>query len=1110
MSPKPSPWIHPGAIHEPSGSLVEHRRGAAYRIEGVEHLAPFLMSIVSSSDHWLFASSTGGLTCGRVEASRALLPYETDDRLHAKHGFSGPLTLVRAWTASGASAIWEPLDDRAVPIDRQRRLTKGIHGTWVEYEEVDVTLGLVFRMTWSTSGRFGFVRDVELERLAGSRVTAVEVLDGLVDVMPALVPLGAQQTSSTLIDAYKRVDVDGALKLGIHALEARLSDRAEPAEALRANVVWSTGAAIGSVLASCAAPRLFREGRELLSERLVTGQRGAHLVHVPRFELGAAGSVRWRTVADVHVSAVDIEALRAMLASRDVAAIDHLVDEDVAAGEAELVRLVASADGLQHTKSPVATAHHFANVLFNVARGGGSAARAHLPRVPAAHLQRRHGDPSRPWNSFDIRVKNADGSRAPRLQGNWRDIFQNWEALCLSYPGVPRASSRGSSTRRRWTASTRTASPATASTGRCRSPEDPWGTSDTGATIRSSYLVRLLELSEQHRPARSRRASHANLHVRRRPLRLRPHAELVVDPRADDHLRRRRPRARRGAPGERGLRRRATSTAATGARAPRHPGGEARRARPVEALSLVVGGGIWMNTQRPEWNDANNALVGTGVSVVTLAHLARYLHFLARLLGPESPGRIHSVSREVVTWLRELQQVFEAHAELADAERVTDDARRTMLDALGEVFTRYRTGVYAAGVSEVVELSDGELHAFFSTALRWVLSSLRANRREDGLYHSYNLLALEGSTARLGRLPVMLEGQVAVLGSRYFSHDAVPAFLRALFASELWREDQQSFVLYPAHDRPRFLDKNVVPPRLESELVRRLVDVGERSIVARDARGQLRFAGDLASARDLAEALDRLAAKADWSGLVERDRAALLDAWEETFHHHAFTGRSGTMHKYEGIGCIYWHMVAKLLVAIQELTFEAGDHGAPREIFDELRGAYFRVRAGLGHEKTPAVWGAFPTDPYSHSPVHLGAQQPGMTGVVKEEILTRLGELGIRLSRGRLFADGALLSEAELTAAPVRWAAGARSVELPARAVGLTVATVPIVVEVVDGEARARVTHEDGRVVEHRGTALDPATTTALVSRAGGIARVDFALPAARLGAPGGAPGETP
>ena len=49
-------------------------------------------------------------------------------------------------------------------------------------------------------------------------------------------------------------------------------------------------------------------------------------------------------------------------------------------------------------------------------------------------FSRRHGDPSRPWNKFRIDGKNASGVRNKYYEGNWRDIFQNWEALALSYP----------------------------------------------------------------------------------------------------------------------------------------------------------------------------------------------------------------------------------------------------------------------------------------------------------------------------------------------------------------------------------------------------------------------------------------------------------------------------------------------------------------------------------------------------------------------------------------------------------------------------------------------------------------------------------------------------
>ena len=50
-------------------------------------------------------------------------------------------------------------------------------------------------------------------------------------------------------------------------------------------------------------------------------------------------------------------------------------------------------------------------------------------------FSRRHGDPSRPWNKFSINTNSEiDGSKILDYEGNWRDIFQNWEALAHSYP----------------------------------------------------------------------------------------------------------------------------------------------------------------------------------------------------------------------------------------------------------------------------------------------------------------------------------------------------------------------------------------------------------------------------------------------------------------------------------------------------------------------------------------------------------------------------------------------------------------------------------------------------------------------------------------------------
>ena len=77
-----------------TGGLSDERGTTWYRIDGVERMEPFLMTVVSDNDLWMFVSSNGPLTAGRVDANGAFLPYETDDRLHRAAGITGPVEVV--------------------------------------------------------------------------------------------------------------------------------------------------------------------------------------------------------------------------------------------------------------------------------------------------------------------------------------------------------------------------------------------------------------------------------------------------------------------------------------------------------------------------------------------------------------------------------------------------------------------------------------------------------------------------------------------------------------------------------------------------------------------------------------------------------------------------------------------------------------------------------------------------------------------------------------------------------------------------------------------------------------------------------------------------------
>ncbi|MCB9443866.1 MAG: hypothetical protein H6669_06480 [Ardenticatenaceae bacterium] len=336
------------------------------------------------------------------------------------------------------------------------------------------------------------------------------------------------------------------------------------------------------------------------------------------------------------------------------------------------------------------------------------------------------------------------------------------------------------------------------------------------------------------------------------------------------------------------------------------------------------------------------------------------------------------------------------------------------------------------------------MQAFSATTLRdltlaqtYIEQTLRANRRDDGLYHTYNILRLDENGTAVEHLYLMLEGQVAILSSGMLTPEEALALLQSLRRSDLYRADQHSYMLYPNRQLPGFLDKNNVATAqvAGSKLVAALVEAGDGRLLTQDAAGVFHFNGRFRNANDAARVLDALAQEPDFAELVDAERAFILDLFETTFNHRAFTGRSGTFFAYEGLGSIYWHMVSKLLLAAQECYFQAQVSGA-EDVAQTLADAYYDIRAGLGFNKSPDVYGAFPTDPYSHTPWGNGARQPGMTGQVKEEILTRWGELGLSLRDGQLhFAPTLLRDDEFLTALAVclhGWAGQNQTPLLPA------------------------------------------------------------------------------
>jgi len=1123
----------PGAAEAPAGATARHEfvtlAGERYAcIRDVDRLPPFLMNVVGDSDAWLFVGSNSPFTAGRVDPDGAMFPYETVDKLlrHANGG--GSLTALRVTRGGTGPWLWEPWRSEARALPITRNLYKHVLGTNVIFEEINHELELRFAWSISTCAPYGLVRQATLENL-GARPVHVDLLDGFQMLLPAGVTEESYARLSYLAGAYMRHEVLPDVSLAIYTLNSAIQDRPLPYESLRATGAWSVGHARPVIRLSDASLRAFRAGEALPPDRELRGDFGSYLV-AESVDLEPGREHRWSTVADTGLDHARLVQLRDEL--REPGVLQGDLDRAVAADREGLRHLVAAADGLQDTADEAATVHHFASVLFNAMRGGTfldadrfarrdldtylraqsiplharhaawlnalpetlsledlraaaeSTGDAQLGRVCGAYLplvfSRRHGDPSRPWNRFSIHIRGEDGEPIHGYEGNWRDIFQNWEALAQSFPPVigpmlavflngstadgynPYRISRDGGVD--WEVA---------------DPDDGWSHLGYWGDHQIVYLLRLLESAERHRPGEltaglNRRAyAYANV-----PYRIAGLDATLADPRTTIAF-------------DASLHRRLLDDArdlGADAKLVTDDAGDVLLVSLAEKLlvpllakltNIVPDGGAWLTTQRPEWNDANNALAGWGLSMVTVAHARRYLRLCERIF--DGPGSV-DLSQPVTALLERLAAIYGA----APA-RFDDRSRYDFLVAVGRAGEDHRRAVYdGVGIATRAAVPMDLVRELIAAALPVLDRAIRANRRDDGLYHGYNILHVEDGGARVGHLFPMLEGQAAVLGSGLLTPAEAVDVLRALRASDLYRADQTSYLLYPDLELPSFLSRNTIPgvPPLD-----------DPRVVVRDRHGDWHFQPDLRNASDLAVALDAVGADGP-------DRDAVLALWETVFRHREFTGRSRTFFMFEGLGSIYWHMVAKLLVSILEChqaAIEPDDGAVDRAAVAALADAYDHVRDGLGFRKAVDVQGAFPTDPYSHTPRHRGAQQPGMTGLVKEEILVRWGELGVRVRDGRLRFAPRLLHLDEFSATPhpfdhVDHDGVDRSWDLPPDSLGFTYCGTPVCYVLADRPSVV-VDRPGGPSELIAGNELPDDASQAIFARDGSIVRLTVRVP---------------
>ncbi|MBE0450894.1 MAG: hypothetical protein IBX70_08615 [Clostridia bacterium] len=1114
-----------------SFETIQIKKDTFFKIENYNEMNPFFMTIVSDVDFWLFISSTGGLTAGRKTPETALFPYYTDDKIHDSNETTGSHTVLIV-SDGKRNYLWKPFSNHNFNVYKiTRNLYKNSIGNKIMFEEINHDLNLTFRYTWKTSQKYGLVKASELINDSKSKLST-RLLDGIRNILPYGVDTLQQSTRSTLVDGYKRSELIADHGLGIFTLSSIISDKAEPSESLKSTTVWSKGLDHPVYLLSEQQISAFEKNKNIVTEQEVKGRRGAFYVS-STVDLEGHESKEWWIVSELNQSAAKIESLIRGIDDGDTILAN--LESDILKGDENLKKLVFEADGFQMTKNANTIYRHFSNTLYNIMRGGIYASgyeidmkdlkqfienwnkevfskhSEYLERLPEAvnyfellrlvemrkdlelerlvreylplTYSRRHGDPSRPWNKFNIEVTKENGEKNLNFEGNWRDIFQNWEALSLSYPGyIESIISKF----------------VNASTADGYNPYritkegvdwekldsmDPWSNIGYWGDHQVIYLLKLMEQSKKYKPNELSSLLYKNIFVYANvPYRIKGLDDLLKDPKNTIIF---------DGVSDKSIEEKVAEIGADGKLV--FVDNEIYHVNLMEKLLTVLlsklsnfipCGGIWMNTQRPEWNDANNALVGNGVSMVTLYYLYRYLGFVADLM--EDLREELLVSVEVRALFIGIFEVLKENAKHLGSA-ISDEVRFDIVSRLGRHGETYRQSIYTDGFSGEKEgLSIEALKDFVNLTMSHIKDTIDKNKRVDGLYHSYNLVKFGKNTCSISNLYEMLEGQVAVLSSKALDSKEALSVLKALRESAIYREDQNSFMLYPVRELPKFMSKNIIPEDLvsTSHVMKIELDKGLTRFVEKDVKGQYHFNGQFRNGNEIMDALKKT------NEYNEEDILAVGEIFANIFDHHSFTGRSGTFYKYEGLGCIYWHMVSKLVLAAEENYYAAITQDEQSQDAEKLAEYFHELKAGIGVEKSPVDYGAFPTDAYSHTPSFAGVQQPGMTGQVKEDIISRFGELGVNISNGEICFNPRLLSKDEMLDHKTEWKLPSGTIILDEKQLGFTICSVPIIYELNNYNAITICYHNGDKYTFENIVKLNKQISQSIFNRDGEIAKI--------------------
>lgn len=218
----------------------------------------------------------------------------------------------------------------------------------------------------------------------------------------------------------------------------------------------------------------------------------------------------------------------------------------------------------------------------------------------------------------------------------------------------------------------------------------------------------------------------------------------------------------------------------------------------AKIVYLIPGAGIKNTNQENLFLETKTKTYNYRTSMITVYNLYKLLNLLKEII-PFSDISNFLIPNEINNLISDLRELLK-NCDYLTLSKLSDTnsaiQRKKLLSKTTCLFSDY-TQTIEKSMNDAsifyIPFSQPDFLDTLKLFLLFLEQTIKANRRSDGLYNSYNMIKISNNSISIINLPATIEGQAAVIASGYLSPSEVIQLIDAIKQSSLYSQSKHIY-----------------------------------------------------------------------------------------------------------------------------------------------------------------------------------------------------------------------------------------------------------------------------------------------------------------------------